>query len=143
MTFYGTARNVEFIPYEKGHSPGNAVVYLPQDEVVFVSDLLFARRHPFMGDGDPDGWLRVLEKIEALQPNVIVPGHGALSTIEEIKLLAEYIQVVKERVQAFVKAGKSPDSLHEIVLPEPFASWQPQDLLMRTLNGLYQFYSQD
>ena len=80
-------------------------------------------------------------RIEELEPEMVVPGHGELSTVEEIRLMGEYIQVVSARVKEFVRAGKNAELLHEIVLPEPFASWEPQDLLMRTLNGLYEFYS--
>ena len=142
LSFYGTLRNAEFIPYERAHSPGNSVIFLSRDGILFVGDLLFARRHPFMGDGAPQGWIRVLEKIIELNPETIVPGHGPVSTLAEIKEMRDYIQVISEKVQAFVKAGKPASALDEIELPEPYVSWQPQMLLERSLNGLYQYYSQ-
>lgn len=140
LSFHGTQRNAEFIPFEKAHSPGNSVIFLPQDGILFVGDLLFARRHPFMGDGDPQGWISVLEKIEEMAVDVVVPGHGPLSTLAEIKEMRDYIQVLTEKVQAFVKAGNPAEALNKIDLPEPYASWEPRDLLMRSLTALYQRY---
>ncbi|MCJ7623060.1 MAG: MBL fold metallo-hydrolase, partial [Anaerolineaceae bacterium] len=141
VKFIGSKRQVEFIPYELGHSPGNAVIFLPDDGILHMGDLLFARGHPFMGHGDPDGWLRVLEAVEELAPRSIIPGHGALSTLEEVKLQYAYIETSKKLVLELIEAGKGAEALSGIVLPEPFDSWEPAMLGQSSLEFLYQHYS--
>lgn len=141
LSFYGTKRIVEFIPYKKAHSPGNSVIRLPNENILFVGDLLFKGMHPFMGDGDPQGWIDVLEKIIALEPKTVVPGHGALATVDDVHELNTYLHVLTMKVKDFIKAGKPAAELGEIELPEPYASWETKDQLKRSLNFLYPFYS--
>ncbi len=139
---YGTSRWLEFIPFPKAHCPGNAIISLPQEGVIFVGDLLFARQHPFMSDGDPQGWLEALDRIETMQPELIVPGHGGTSSLEEVHILAEYIHVITQTVQEFVQAGKPAQALGEIRLPEPFAWWEPKDFLAGSLALLYDRFTE-
>ena len=142
LNFFGSKRQAQFIPYELGHSPGNAVIFLPDDGILHMGDLLFARGHCFMEHGDPDGWLRVLDAVEALAPRIIIPGHGALSTMEEVKLEYEYIETCKKLVLGLIKAGKDAEALSELVMLEPFDSWEPAMLAESTMEFLYQHYSQ-
>jgi len=141
LSIHGSRRSIHFIPFEKAHSSGNSVIFLPDERIIFMGDLLFTRIHPFMGDGDPQGWARVLDKIAVLDPETVVPGHGPISTLSDIKAMREYVQLIAEKVQAFVKAGKPETALHEIELPEPYASYEAADLLERSLRGLYDWYS--
>jgi cyclase len=141
LSVYGSRRCIQFIPFEKAHSTGNSVIYLPEEGIIFMGDLLFTRIHPFMSDGNPQGWTRVLDKIAALEPVTVVPGHGRISTLADIKEMRAYIQLIAGKVQAFVQAGKPETALDEIELPEPYASWEAADLLESSLHGLYQWYS--
>lgn len=142
VSLHGTKRRVEFIPLPRAHCPGNALVHLPDDGVLFAGDLLFARRHPFLRDGDPQGWLAVLDQLEALRPEVVVPGHGGVSSLEEIHMLREYLQWLMGAVHRFVQDGKPAEALGEIELPEPFAWWEPKDFLMGSLNFLYDRFTE-
>ena len=45
--------------------------------MLFAGDLMFAGRVPFVGNADSNGWLAAIDKMIALQPAVVVPGHGA------------------------------------------------------------------
>ena len=138
--FHGTRARLEFIPFPKAHCPGNSVIYLPDDGVLYTGDILFAHMHPYIGDGDPQAWLEALDRIEALQPEIVVPGHGGVSSQEEVRELAEYLRILTQAVQAFVQAGKPAEALGEIRLPEPFVHWEPKTILARSLKFLYDRY---
>jgi cyclase len=134
---YGQERVLEFTPLPRAHCSGNALVYLPQEGVLFAGDLLFARRHPYLRDGDPQGWLDVLDSIEKLLPQMIVPGHGGVSSLEEIRMLCDYLHAIMGAVREFVQAGRPPQALHEIRLPQPFDQWEPKTFLAESLEFLY------
>ena len=142
VSLHGSKRRADFIPLPRAHCPGNALVHFPQERVIFAGDLLFARRHPFLRDGDPQGWLAVLDQIEALQPEIIVPGHGGVSSLEEIRMLREYLHWLLDAVQRFVQAGKPASELGEIELPEPFVWWEPKDFLTGSLSFLYDRFAE-
>jgi glyoxylase-like metal-dependent hydrolase (beta-lactamase superfamily II) len=47
--------------------------------VLYAGDLVFRGRVPFVGDADSRAWIAALDRLIALKPRVLVPGHGALS----------------------------------------------------------------
>jgi glyoxylase-like metal-dependent hydrolase (beta-lactamase superfamily II) len=65
MAIHGSQRRVEIMEFRGAHTGSDAVVYLPDDGIVFMSDLLFIGVHPYLGDGNPDRWVDVLRSIAA------------------------------------------------------------------------------
>jgi glyoxylase-like metal-dependent hydrolase (beta-lactamase superfamily II) len=64
---------------EGAHSPEDVMLYVVEDRLLFAGDLIFAGRVPFVGNADSRGWLKAMDKMIALQPRVVVPGHGPAS----------------------------------------------------------------
>ena len=62
------------------HSPEDLVMLVKQDGVLYAGDLVFLGRIPFVGDADAAAWVRALDKLLAMKPKVLVPGHGPAST---------------------------------------------------------------
>jgi glyoxylase-like metal-dependent hydrolase (beta-lactamase superfamily II) len=69
-------------------------VHLPDDGVVFAGDLLFRLCTPIGWEGTFARWIAALERIEALAPDVIVPGHGPLCGVEGPKEMRAYLEQV-------------------------------------------------
>ena len=61
------------------HSSEDLAMLVRQDGVLFAGDLVFRGRVPFVGDADSRAWIAALDKLIALKPRVLVPGHGAAS----------------------------------------------------------------
>jgi glyoxylase-like metal-dependent hydrolase (beta-lactamase superfamily II) len=64
---------------EGAHSPEDLLLYIEVDRLLFAGDLIFAGRVPFVGNADSAGWLKAMDKMIALHPAVVVPGHGPVS----------------------------------------------------------------
>ena len=62
------------------HSNEDLVMLVKQDGVLYAGDLVFLGRIPFVGDADAATWSRALDKLLAMKPKVLVPGHGPAST---------------------------------------------------------------
>ena len=60
------------------HSPGDLMVWLPDDRVLFAGDLLVEDGVTMVVDGNSAALLRALAAIDTLQPRQLVPGHGAV-----------------------------------------------------------------
>lgn len=71
---------LEILSAGDAHSPGNLMLNVPADQVLFAGDLFFTRRIPFVVDGNTQLWLQALDNIEARSARVVVPGHGPAST---------------------------------------------------------------
>ncbi|MBT8340432.1 MAG: MBL fold metallo-hydrolase, partial [Desulfatitalea sp.] len=60
------------------HTTGDVIVHIPERNVVFAGDVLFRLCTPLGWQGSYENWFAALDRIVALSPEVIVPGHGPL-----------------------------------------------------------------
>ncbi len=88
-------RKAELISWGPGHTESDAVLFLPDDGVLFAGDLVLSGNHPSLSSGDPEHWRTVLGKIERLGPERIVPGHGPVSSIEVVEEFRQYLDAVQ------------------------------------------------
>jgi glyoxylase-like metal-dependent hydrolase (beta-lactamase superfamily II) len=125
LEIHGLKRTAELITFEGAHTGSDTVLYLPQDGIVFMSDLLFVGFHPYLGDGDPLGLLNALRELSLLEANCFVPGHGSIGTIEDVKLLISYIESCIETARGLIDMGNiSPDAIKELKIPVTYEQWQ-------------------
>lgn len=61
------------------HSREDMALLVKEDHVLYAGDLVFRGRVPFVGDADSGAWIAALDKLIALDPVILVPGHGAPS----------------------------------------------------------------
>ncbi len=84
-------RTVELIDPGPSHSPGSILVSVPKERVLFAGDALFTGYHPFLGEGDLEGWIKVLDRVAAMDADKIVPGHGPVSGKKDVADMKEYL----------------------------------------------------
>jgi glyoxylase-like metal-dependent hydrolase (beta-lactamase superfamily II) len=79
------------------HSPEDLIVVLPGEGVVFVGDILFTGRIPFVGEADSKRWLERIEALLALKPRMMVTGHGRVSTDpgKDLTLTRDYLRFLR------------------------------------------------
>jgi glyoxylase-like metal-dependent hydrolase (beta-lactamase superfamily II) len=75
MTLYRGGREIEILFLGRGHTGGDVVVFLPKERIVFTGDLLL-QGPSYMGDAWLDEWAETLDRVKALDFDLIVPGHG-------------------------------------------------------------------
>ena len=95
----------QLTPVGKNHAPGDLVMRVLPDNVLFVGDLVFEQRLPFVVGSDSKKWLETLDNLDISHINVIVPGHGAASTHPKKTLRAtrEYLNYVRRTMQKVVE----------------------------------------
>ncbi|MBI5960268.1 MAG: MBL fold metallo-hydrolase [Chloroflexi bacterium] len=140
MTLYGSARTAEVITFGGGHTVSDAILYLPDEQIAFVADLLFNGFHPWLGDGDPAEWLRIYEQIEALDPlvEVLVPGHGAVATPDALAALRRYIPVLQQLAAEVVQRGGTADDAAALRVPAAFCEWIGQPTFANNMRFLFE-----
>jgi cyclase len=72
-----------------GHSDNDSVLWLPQDDVVFMSDLLYIGCHLYLGAGNPGSLLRILDAIRVMRPTIVMPGNGPVGGPEDFVKMAQ------------------------------------------------------
>ncbi len=105
---------IELLRIAPSHTGGSTMVYLPGKKVLFAGDVLFTNFHPYMGEGDLDGWLKTLDAILALDVDAIVPGHGPVSSKKDVKEMKEYLVAFDRKARELVAGGaRDPKAIAE------------------------------
>ncbi len=90
------------------HTTNDVVVWLPAGRVLFSGDLVFDGGTPFAVEGSIAGWLETCDLLEALEPEVVVPGHGMVTDVSAIEEVRSYLRFVEEAGRRGLEAGMSP-----------------------------------
>ncbi|MGK2953982.1 MAG: MBL fold metallo-hydrolase [Thiobacillus sp.] len=79
------------------HSSEDIAMLVKQDGVLYAGDLVFRGRVPFVGDADSRAWIAALDKLIALEPKVLVPGHGAPSRTPraDLEFTRDYLKFLR------------------------------------------------
>lgn len=120
MSFHGSKRTAEAITYGGGHSASDALLFLPEERIAYLGDLLFIGYQPYIGDGNLEELLRILDKVEALDPKTLVPGHGPVGTKGDIQPMREYVLALQKIASETQASEASREALIETPIPEPF-----------------------
>ncbi len=88
-----------------GHTPYQAVVYVPEEKVVCTSDNVVYRHESYLHQSLPFAWLETLQKMQQFEADVFVPGHGNVCDKSGLKDMSALIQAWIDTVQKAVDAG--------------------------------------
>jgi glyoxylase-like metal-dependent hydrolase (beta-lactamase superfamily II) len=97
---------VELLEVGPAHTRGDVVVHLPDRGVVFTGDIVFNGGHPIVWS-DLQGWVRACDAVVALDPAVVVPGHGPLTDLGAVRFLRQYLLDVEGEARARYDRGLS------------------------------------
>lgn len=109
-------RRVEFRNWGIAHSPGDQIVYVPDQKVIFAGDLIEERMFPIVPFFPPmieaqdinlSNWEIALSEMAALKPRLIVPGHGNLGDAELALDVRRYFGEIRA-LFAPLKSAKVP-----------------------------------
>jgi glyoxylase-like metal-dependent hydrolase (beta-lactamase superfamily II) len=138
LTIHGTRRTAELLTFGGGHTDSDAFLYLPQERIAFMGDLLFTRAHPWMGHGHPEEWIRILERIEQMDIQTAVSGHGPIGTLRDCALLRGYIADIMQVARLAMRDGKSAEEA-STAIPPAYAEWDDADVFSWNMTFLYEY----
>ncbi|MFU8838909.1 MAG: MBL fold metallo-hydrolase [Thiohalomonadaceae bacterium] len=126
---------------ERAHSPGDLAVYLPQTGVMLASDVVYTGRGAATFDSNVQGWIAFLEEMSALQPEVVLPGHGRPAGLESISEMRDFFQTLWDIVEAGYEAGQMDYEIaeHARTVMAPFEETYPgmSDSLGEAVSHVY------
>jgi glyoxylase-like metal-dependent hydrolase (beta-lactamase superfamily II) len=144
LTIRGSRRQAEILSFPNGHTDSDVVLLLPDDKMLFSGDLVFVKRHPFLGDAYPDGWINILDAMVDMPIEKIVPGHGPIGGPDDIQLTRDYISQINQMVADTVVRNGSLDEVLALPAPAPYDSWRNRLAVYETnLSVLYNRYARD
>jgi cyclase len=141
LTMHLGERVVELHHVGPAHTRGDVVVWLPEPRVLYAGDIAFAGGQPFLAEGSVAGYPKALQRIRALEPEVLVPGHGPVCRGDEVVALLDdltaYAAYVDELAREGHAARKSPLELVRGKASTRFDEWQESERLVGNLHRAY------
>jgi cyclase len=147
ITFAGTLtmhlvdQRIELIYVGPAHTLGDVVVWLPDSRVAFSGDIVFNGGQPLLVEGSVAGYSPALEVIRALEPSVLVPGHGPVCRGDDIPRvlddLTEYATFVDTLARDGHRAGRPPLEVARAAELGKFADWLEGERLVANLHCAY------
>jgi cyclase len=113
-------RDVEVLWLGRANTGGDAVIHVPDAKVVITGDIL-VHPFPFAIQSYIGEWAAVLRKIERIDAEVIVPGHGPLMRDKKYLVdIAELMESIMKQARAAYRPGITVEALRAKIDVEPF-----------------------
>jgi glyoxylase-like metal-dependent hydrolase (beta-lactamase superfamily II) len=114
MTLYLGGKEIQILYVGRAHTRGDSIIFVPQDRIVYLSELYFADQFLFINDGYGLDWLRALDAVEALGADIFVPGHGPIpadprETRQGLRRFRQMLVDVRDAVQQEIARGATED----------------------------------
>ncbi|MEO2074204.1 MAG: MBL fold metallo-hydrolase [Bacillus sp. (in: firmicutes)] len=120
LTIHGKNRIVQLHSYGGGHTQSDTFVYLPTEKIAIMGDLVLSKHHPVLFTANPEEWLTILERVEQLEIETIVPGHGEVCSMAELHEVKGYIKHIMALAE---EALQTNGSIEDIAVPEAYQDW--------------------
>ena len=142
VTVHLNGEDIRALHFPAGHTDGDAIIYFPQNNVVHMGDDFVRYGFPFIdvaAGGTVQGMIAACEKsIEQLPADVkIIPGHGALSNVDDVRVYIKMLKETSAAVDAALKANKSLDQMKKEKILAPWSKFsseaQNEDVFTETL----------
>lgn len=110
------------------HTDGDTVVWFTGSKVVHLGDVFVSGRFPYVdraSGGNLDGLTATVEDLCRRVPEdwAVVPGHGPLSTLAELREFRRMLVETTALVRASLQAGRTREEVLAAGLPEEWSSW--------------------
>jgi len=89
------------------HTPGDSLIWLPEQRVVFSGDVVYiGRMLGVLPYSSSRHWIEAFDAMAVLKPETIIPGHGPATDLAAAeKDTRDYLSFLRESVQKFMDDG--------------------------------------
>lgn len=130
-------RAVELFEVGPAHTRGDVIVHVPDARCVFTGDILFCEGTPIVWEGPVANWIAACDRILALEPQVVVPGHGPITDSRGVEAMRAYfVWLEREARQRFDAGLDALAAARDIPLGE-FADWGDAERIVVNVDTLY------
>lgn len=134
LTLHAEDLRVELIQVGPAHTASDVVAWVPERSVLFTGDVVWSQVTPYVLMGSVSGSLRALERLRALRPTTVVPGHGPVGGPELIDATEAYLRHLQELAEDGRRAGRTPLETARAADLGPFATLVDPERLVGNLH---------
>lgn len=125
LSMHFNGEEIKMIHFPTGHTDTDSVIFFTDSKVVHMGDHFFSGYFPFIdlsAGGDVESYMNNVRTVLSMLKGdeKIIPGHGPLSTPEDLKNFLGMLEDTTGIIRKGIDAGKSLDDLVEAGLPQKY-----------------------
>jgi len=124
----------------RNHSDNSIVVRFPKERVLYAVDFIPVESVAFRDfpDAYMPEWIDSLKRVEAMDFDILAPGHGKLGRKEHVAMFRGYLEDLHGQVLRLARDGKSADDAKKLVNLSKYESWGGfKDMAQLNIEGMY------
>ena len=131
------SKTLKLIEVGPAHTKGDTLVYLPEEKILYTGDILFNEGTPISWAGPISHWIDVLKRIEGMDVEVVVPGHGGIADKAAVRAMRGYLEFITDETRKRYDRGMEVmDAALDIALGD-YALWGDAERLVVNVQTLY------
>jgi cyclase len=126
MTLHLGGKELQILYFGSAHTKGDSILFVPQDRIVYMSEVFFNEEFPNMAGGYGVSWIRVLDAVKALDADIFIPGHGPIpadpkQTRAALDRMRQILVEARDGLQSEIARGASEDQAVAAVKLDQYA----------------------
>jgi glyoxylase-like metal-dependent hydrolase (beta-lactamase superfamily II) len=118
VTVHLNGEDIRALHFPSGHTDGDSIIFFLKSNVVHMGDDFVTYGFPFVdleSGGSVQGMITATDEVAAaLPPDAkVIPGHGPLSSLDELRQFTKMLKDTQRLVQAGIKQGKSLEQMQK------------------------------
>jgi glyoxylase-like metal-dependent hydrolase (beta-lactamase superfamily II) len=130
-------RLLRLIELGPAHTAGDAIVHVPDADVVFTGDLIFVGATPLIWQGPVASWLAACERIRLLGARILIPGHGPVSDASSTADIERYLIYIRDEARARFDAGMDAEAAADDIDIADFAGLGDPERIAANVHSIY------
>jgi cyclase len=128
VTVHLNGEDIRALHFPAGHTDGDSIIFFPKNNVVHMGDDFVRYGFPFIdvsAGGSVQGMIAATEKATAQLPTdvKVIPGHGALSSLDDVRAYTQMLKETSAAVEAALKAHKTLDQMKQEKVLAPWSKF--------------------
>ncbi len=133
-------QTVELSYLGKSHSDNMIVMNFPQQRTLFAVDFIPIKSVAWknLTDAYIPEWMEAIKKVEAMDFDILAPGHGALGSKKDATAFRRYMEELYAAVLKAAREGQSLQEMQQSIRPVEYKEWENYDThLALNIEGMY------
>lgn len=125
LSFHINGETVHVFKPPDSHTNGDSYIFFRTSNVIHVGDVYRTTTYPYIDMNNGGSFLGTIKATELLADvadvnTKIIPGHGTISNVEEVRVVLDMLLVIRDRVKAALEQGKSLEEVQAMGLTQEY-----------------------
>ena len=113
------------------------LVHVPADRTIFTGDILFIEGTPILWEGPVSNWIAACDRMDSMDLDTIVPGHGPLTDKAGVRAVRDYLTFIQAEAKERFDAGLSAEQAALDIPLGAYTDWLDWERIAVNVATLY------